>query len=585
MESLVMQRASDEGQSDYALAVHPVPHLFNFSLCYSIKPYRIHRVMVVVSYATATNDNEIRIEHTPETWRVLVYKKLNSLVHELVPYRGGGSLILGQDQDEVEGLFQREQAFTGEVAKIGMWTHPVSRGDLVKMTTMKEPYEGSIIPWPEGWKVKGNTTWRVIPSGEELVGGTENLLQFIGIPRSLEEHNELCYTLQGELGFPVSTGETETLMASASPWLSHCVGGSFVIFMWLGITDSGHEGIWKSFKGKSLNYTNWKQAEPNGGINENCVAVMGIGDGIGKWYDIMCDGTPLCAACRLRSRPRLRLRGICIKNQDIDHHYVLHPESHRGLYFTGFSNSDIKMIDAHHYGLVLQHIRSHIAVLKSDTLTVSPVGRHCWDVIQEEYCSDASVNSSVILVLSPCREDQFTCNSGMCVPLASRCDHQEDCADASDELNCTIVVFPPSYRQELPPPSVSTIREEDEYSQSFPDPSSHLYGQPEDTSPLSVYLFMDITDVTCLNSLDMELTLEFTLHLSWRDSRLTFNNLADDHNLNRVHLEIARSQWIPEVSFDNAQGNSHTLVDAETRIFVQRQGSPTISSHTHPFEA
>lgn len=35
-----------------------------------------------------------------------------------------------------------------------------------------------------------------------------------------------------------------------------------------------------------------------------------------------------------------------------------------------------------------------------------------------------------------CRDDQFTCQNGQCIPLIRKCDRRNDCADASDEEGC-----------------------------------------------------------------------------------------------------------------------------------------------------
>ena len=41
---------------------------------------------------------------------------------------------------------------------------------------------------------------------------------------------------------------------------------------------------------------------------------------------------------------------------------------------------------------------------------------------------------------------------GTCIPLDKRCDGIADCADNSDEINCTMIVFNDDlYRQESPP--------------------------------------------------------------------------------------------------------------------------------------
>jgi len=36
-----------------------------------------------------------------------------------------------------------------------------------------------------------------------------------------------------------------------------------------------------------------------------------------------------------------------------------------------------------------------------------------------------------------CPEGSFECDSGRCIAAEFRCDRENDCADASDERNCT----------------------------------------------------------------------------------------------------------------------------------------------------
>ena len=42
-----------------------------------------------------------------------------------------------------------------------------------------------------------------------------------------------------------------------------------------------------------------------------------------------------------------------------------------------------------------------------------------------------------VVVIGPCRDDQFTCSNGrMCVPMETRCDGDTNCFDESDEHMC-----------------------------------------------------------------------------------------------------------------------------------------------------
>ncbi|XP_031762630.1 basement membrane-specific heparan sulfate proteoglycan core protein isoform X7 [Xenopus tropicalis] len=62
--------------------------------------------------------------------------------------------------------------------------------------------------------------------------------------------------------------------------------------------------------------------------------------------------------------------------------------------------------------------------------------------------------------LRPCRDDEFTCTSGDCVPAEYRCDHRHDCRDMSDELECeyeVVVTVPQEPRITTPGPNLGPV--------------------------------------------------------------------------------------------------------------------------------
>ena len=56
-----------------------------------------------------------------------------------------------------------------------------------------------------------------------------------------------------------------------------------------------------------------------------------------------------------------------------------------------------------------------------------------------------------MLSMSTCNASEFTCSNGQCIPLLLRCNGVEECVSGSDEIDCTIVQFPPSYNAALAP--------------------------------------------------------------------------------------------------------------------------------------
>ena len=74
--------------------------------------------------------------------------------------RGGGSLVLGQEQDEVEGDFDDKQSFVGNLSGVNVWDHVISAHNISRMSEACTTEEGNVISWFDLEKsdVKGNVT-------------------------------------------------------------------------------------------------------------------------------------------------------------------------------------------------------------------------------------------------------------------------------------------------------------------------------------------------------------------------------------------------------------------------------------------
>lgn len=75
----------------------------------------------------------------------------------------GGSLILGQEQDDLGCSFSESESFIGKIAYLDIWNYSIRAQDVSDYFSTCEPYQGSLISWTDfKSKIKGDV--RVLPS-------------------------------------------------------------------------------------------------------------------------------------------------------------------------------------------------------------------------------------------------------------------------------------------------------------------------------------------------------------------------------------------------------------------------------------
>lgn len=165
--------------------------LSRLTLCYWARP-TLNETETIFSYAvqgSENSDNEIWSGINPQygvffTHRSLSYEvtafisvpldkwmhvcvtwsAINGLVHiyvdgsleksatgigQGIPVAAGGVLVLGQDQDSIEGGFQATQAWKGDISEVQLWDDHLTADDIFDLFKCKFDQDGNIISWKE----------------------------------------------------------------------------------------------------------------------------------------------------------------------------------------------------------------------------------------------------------------------------------------------------------------------------------------------------------------------------------------------------------------------------------------------------
>ena len=86
----------------------------------------------------------------------------------------------------------------------------------------------------------------------------------------------------------------------------------------------------------------------------------------------------------------------------------------------------------------------------------------------------------------------------------------------------------------------------------------------------------DIVSILDIDEISSIFQVQFFLHFSWFDPRLTFHNLKADTGLNALSPEEKQKIWVPNLVFANTENRLSTLVDEDSILTITRSGNYTL---------
>lgn len=402
------------------------------------------------------------------------------------------------------------------------------------MANCSNEANGNIVSWKSKmWKTSEQVkSYEIVR--EELC---KNEKFFYIFPESLtyQESTKLCSKAGLTMALPRSLQEEERLYRQAERFLPQCkLSVSAHSFLWLGVRKSPHQkDVFTDASGRVLNYTHFVLPFVRG---QMCAAL--IEGPVFGWNDVRCEDR-FCVACEERDGPPLfSVRGLRDVDSWASKEFILGQEDRDdSLYFRGLEKYSIRRKGPKAGSVwLLRDVWKNVTVaLLQEPL---PLGTRKWNLLH--------LLNDYPLTLTACFEDDFTCADGSCIPIESRCDLRVDCGDASDEEDCSKILHTDSYMASLPPPS------------------------PNASDALSIQVFVDISSISEIEALRSFVTLGLTLKLLWYDSRLSFQNLQDLEDINRV--EPDQRPWVPSYIFENADLSSS--FDDNSNLVVRKVGPP-----------
>lgn len=490
----------------------------------------------------------------------IVQHKLGTLSESQLRVRGGGILLVGQDQDSYGGGFTNTQSLSGTLADLRVYDRVLSDDDMLVYGKCDSAVDTSASPIIDFSNIERD--FEMVNVGlmkttkESYCAPRRDKILVFTEPLVFEKAKHICGISGGKLALPMSERDTWRLFNESVPFGSACNTGSMFSF-WLGVQGNVETHTWNHYlTGEPLNYTNFRGRKP---LVENpfiCVGFVGD-DKIdsrehGGWHTVGCKETA-CPICHLDKVVLLKARGLC-KDSLFDRQYFL-TEDNGSVAFTGTHYSMItrhsplrdgrENASDHGFWQLARLDRPSVrATLQMTSPTHYPFGRNEW-AVQNDVCG----TDSEVITITFCKEHQFSCSDGSCIGVQQRCDMELDCPSGSDEMACDFLTLDPSYNSDNPPPRSAASR------------------------PVEVQIHLHIYAIESIDVDNFEFTCEIEVTTEWFDPRLRFRHLNYATELNSLSGD-ERLPWTPRLEFLGDGFTASDVLERRSSLSVRRYSDP-----------
>ena len=329
------------------------------------------------------------------------------------------------------------QPFTGYLTDIQIFGKSLTTEEMHDITSCKLFKQGDIYSWDaDDWEPldkelqKNESTavqYRTVKVPKKSLCKAAEKYTFFPDPYPFSDGVNLCRRFGGK-PIDVSTSAKANAVAMflgknivENPKYDATIRGLYSMY-----NDEKEFNVWRHYQTDELptDPIAWDIGEPNGGMKENCAALLiqlstDKSRYIATFADLICTES-LAVACEDIGEGDLlfKLRGIC-KNSLIDKTYkMVDGDKNKKRFLTGnegwriFWDSTAKLWR-------LNSPKEEFTYGTHTEFTTYPIGKNYWSIVNDTRCSYPNTEK-VLLNLSPCNSTSFTCNDGTCVPMTGR---------------------------------------------------------------------------------------------------------------------------------------------------------------------
>ena len=324
----------------------------------------------------------------------------------------------------------------------------LSNEEMISITAGEDcGREGDYLAWKDmQWEVKGKVLGWVNVTRNKMCSSKNEVFRFVNTQAGhYDDHKSFCRRMHGSK-IPADTDKStlEELLYyyrhasmelnEEKKWSTLEGTSGRCYFYWLPYK-SNEDGAWTNdYTSQLINFTNWgNNQSPNDAKKGSCVfgeagnsseiASATNQGGDGKWAVHLppCNGYGgMCSLCEKPSQPMLRLRGLC-RDSGLQNLFTPVNDKDGRLSYVGLSQTNIVYNASTYLWVASNMAYSEVVATNGASQASGLLGTSEWTVYNDSRKCSPDNSYKILLTLTGCRKDEFTCVDANCIPMESRC--------------------------------------------------------------------------------------------------------------------------------------------------------------------